>query len=127
MPTINALSMKSQNFEFLRPKWPELAQLGGFAEAYMHTDAVGAIAKLRMFCEQVVQWIHVSQRLPKPAQANLSDLLDNLPFREIVPSVVLAKLHGIRKEGNKSLHANTGDQISALSLTREAHSDAGSS
>ena len=122
MPTINALSMKSQNFEFLRPKWPELAQLGGFAEAYMHTDAVGAIAKLRMFCEQVVQWIHVSQRLPKPAQANLSDLLDNLPFREIVPSVVLAKLHGIRKEGNKSLHANTGDQISALSLTREAHS-----
>lgn len=113
--------MKSQNFEFLRPKWPELAELGGFAEAYVHTDSVGAIAKLRMFCEQVVQWIHVSQRLPKPAQASLSDLLENLPFREIVPPVVLAKLHGLRKEGNKSLHANSGDQTSALSLTREAH------
>ncbi len=113
--------MKSQNFEFLRPKWPELAELGGFAEAYVHTDAVGAIAKLRMFCEQVVQWIHVSQGLPKPFQANLVDLLDNQPFRDIVPPVVLAKLHGIRKEGNKSLHNNSGDTTSAVSLTRDAY------
>ncbi|TVS20649.1 MAG: hypothetical protein EA424_02945, partial [Planctomycetaceae bacterium] len=48
------LLMKSINFEFLRAKWPELAGLGGFAAAYAHADAVGAIAKLRMFCEQVV-------------------------------------------------------------------------
>ena len=26
--------MRTINFEFLRPKWPELAGLGGFAEAY---------------------------------------------------------------------------------------------
>jgi type I restriction enzyme R subunit len=113
--------MKSQNFEFLRSTWPELAELGGFAEAYAHSDAVGAIAKLRMFCEQVVQWIHVSQGLPKPFQANLIDLLDNQPFREIVPPVVLAKLHGIRKEGNRSLHSNSGDTTSAVSLTRDAY------
>lgn len=50
--------MKSINFEFLRPKWPELAGLGGFAEAYAHSDPVGAILKLRVFCEQVVEWIH---------------------------------------------------------------------
>ena len=30
--------MKSINFEFLRPKWPELAGLGGFAETYAHLD-----------------------------------------------------------------------------------------
>lgn len=113
--------MKSQNFEFLRSTWPELADLGSFAEAYVHSDAVGAIAKLRIFCEQVVQWIHVSQGLPKPYQANLIDLLDNQPFREIVPPVVLAKLHGIRKEGNKSLHNNSGDTNAAVSLTRDAY------
>lgn len=60
-----ALLMNSHNFEFLRSKWPELAGLGGFAEAYAHSDAVGAIVKLRMFCEQVVEWIHYDQRLPQ--------------------------------------------------------------
>lgn len=75
----NDVLMKSINFEFLRPKWPELAGLGGFAEAYAHSDAVGAISKLRMFCEQVVEWIHHDQRLPKPYQANLNDLLANQP------------------------------------------------
>lgn len=117
----NELLMKSQNFEFLRSKWPELAGLGGFAEAYAHSDAVGAIAKLRMFCEQVVEWIHHDQRLPKPFQANLNDLLANQPFRDVVPEVVLSKLHALRKEGNKSLHGNAGDTTSALRLLREAH------
>lgn len=72
--------MKSINFKFLRLKWPELAGLGGFAEAYAHTDPLGAISKLRTFCEQIVEWIHHDQRLPKPFRANLSDLLDNQPF-----------------------------------------------
>lgn len=112
--------MKSENFEFLRSKWPELAGLGGFAEAYAHSDAVGAIAKLRMFCEQVVEWIHHDQRLPKPFQANLNDLLANQPFRDVVPEVVLSKLHALRKEGNKSVHGNAGDTTSALRLLQEA-------
>ena len=29
--------MKSLNFEILRPNWPELAGLGGFAESYALT------------------------------------------------------------------------------------------
>ncbi|GIW83139.1 MAG: hypothetical protein KatS3mg105_4946 [Gemmatales bacterium] len=114
------LLMKSQNFEFLRTKWPELAGLGGFAEAYAHTDAVGAIAKLRMFCEQVVEWIHYDQRLPRPYQANLSDLLANQPFRDVVPEVVLSKLHALRKEGNKAVHGNVGNtEFTVLVLTNE--------
>lgn len=82
------LLMKSQNIEFLTSKWSELAGLSGFAGAYAHSDAVGAISKLRMFCEQVVKWIHHEQRLPKPFQANLSDLLANQPFHDVVPEVV---------------------------------------
>jgi hypothetical protein len=30
--------MKSKNFEFLRPSFPELADLGGFAERYVFSD-----------------------------------------------------------------------------------------
>lgn len=96
--------MKSINFEFLRPKWPELAGLGGFAEAYAHTDPVGSISKLRVFCEQIVEWIHHDQRLPKPFRANLNDLLHNQPFKDVIPEVVLSKLHALRMEGNNAAH-----------------------
>lgn len=112
--------MKSINFEFLRPKWPELAGLGGFAEAYAHADPVGSISKLRVFCEQVVEWIHHHQRLPKPFRANLNDLLHNQPFKDVVPDVVLSKLHALRLEGNNAAHGNKGDTTSALRLMREA-------
>ena len=43
--------MNSRNFEILRQAWPELAALGGFAEAYAHTDPVSALVKLRLFAE----------------------------------------------------------------------------
>ncbi len=113
--------MRSTNFEFLRAKWPELASLGGFAESYAHTDPIGSISKLRAFCEQVVEWIHHDQRLPKPYRANLSDLLENQPFRDVIPTVVLSKLHALRKEGNSAVHGNKGDAMVALRLTREAY------
>ena len=41
--------MKSLNFEFLRPKWKELALLGGFAEQYVGPDPASAAVKLRAF------------------------------------------------------------------------------
>lgn len=113
--------MKSLNFEFLRPKWPELAGLGGFAEAYAHTDPVGSISKLRVFCEQIVEWIHFDQKLSKPFRANLIDLLNNQPFKDVVPSVVLAKLHGLRMEGNNAAHGNKGDTTAAIRLMKEAY------
>jgi hypothetical protein len=40
--------MKSRNFEILRGAWPELAALGGFAEAYAHDDPASALVKLRL-------------------------------------------------------------------------------
>ena len=113
--------MKSLNFEFLRPKWPELAGLGGFAEAYAHPDPVGSIAKLRVFCEQVVEWIHHDQRLIKPYRAGLNDLLNNQPFKDVLPEVVLSKLHALRIEGNNAVHGNKGDTTTALRLVNEAY------
>lgn len=115
------LLMQSINFEFLRLKWPELAGLGGFAEAYAHPDPVGSISKLRVFCEQVVEWIHHHERLPKPFRANLNDLLNNQPFKDVVPEIVLSKLHVLRMGGNNAAHGNKGDTPTALRLNREAY------
>ena len=47
--------MKSQNFEILRSTQPELVDLGGFAEAYVHTDPAGALVKLRLFGENLTR------------------------------------------------------------------------
>lgn len=115
------INMKSLNFEFLRTRWPELSGLGGFAEAYAHPDPVGAISKLRVFCEQVVHWIHHDQGLPKPLQANLIDLLQNQSFRDVVPDLIQSKLHVLRMEGNKAVHSNSGDTTVALRVLKEAY------
>lgn len=115
------LFMKSQNFEFLRLKWPELAGLGGFAEGYAHSDPLGAIGKLRLFCEQVVEWLHHELRLARPPRPNLIDLLENQTFKDSVPEVVISKLHALRMEGNKAIHGSRGDTTSAIRLIQDAY------
>ena len=96
--------MKSQNFEFLRPRHPELADLGGFAEGYAHPDPASALVKLRSFIENVVALIYETYRLPRPYTDSVFDLLNETPFRAAVPDVVLGKLHSVRKSGNKAAH-----------------------
>jgi hypothetical protein len=113
--------MQSINFEFLRAKWPELAGLGGFAESYAHGDPIGAIAKLRAFCEQTAKFIHHQLRLPRLIRPNLIDLLDDSTFQSAVPRVVVSKLHALRIEGNQAVHGNRGDTTTALRLLKEAY------
>lgn len=95
LSTENTELMKSINFEYLRPKWPDLAGLGGFAEAYAHSDPLGSLAKLRAFCEQAAKLIHHQLRLSKLFRPNLIDLLEDDSFRNAVPEVVLSKMHAL--------------------------------
>jgi hypothetical protein len=50
--------MSSLNFEILRDRWPELAELGRFAEAYAHADPASALLKLRLFAETLTKRIY---------------------------------------------------------------------
>ena len=50
--------MKSTNFEFLRPSFPELADLVVVAECYTFSDPASALIKLRMFAETMVSAIY---------------------------------------------------------------------
>src|SRR4051812_48217278 len=84
--------MNSQNFEYLRPSWGELATLGAFAEQYTLPDPSSATVKLRTFAEQVVQFLYHKHGLPKPFQNNLNDLLINASFAQAVPKVIVSKL-----------------------------------
>lgn len=59
-------SMKSHNFEFLRPKREVLADLAGFAERYAHEDPAGSLLKQRSFVEVAVAAIYdaIASALP---------------------------------------------------------------
>lgn len=96
--------MKSQNFEFLRAKRAVLADLGGFAEQYAHSDPQASLFKQRAFVENVVVAIYTAYRLQPPFSDNLYDLMIADPFRESVPDVVQNKLHTVRKAGNAAVH-----------------------
>ncbi|HEV2570922.1 MAG TPA: DEAD/DEAH box helicase family protein [Beijerinckiaceae bacterium] len=113
--------MTSPNFDILRTRWPELAQLGGFAEAYAHADPPSALVKLRLFAENLTKDIYRDLRLPKPDQPTFVDLLKNDAFVAITPKVVLDKLHALRIHGNKAAHGEQATSQSALWLLKEAH------
>lgn len=112
--------MKSRNFEILRESWPELASLGGFAEAYAYEDPASALVKLRLFGENLTKDIYRDLGLPKPEQATFVDLLSNSSFAAITPNVVLDKLHALRLHGNKAAHGEPATVPTALWLIQEA-------
>ncbi|MGA2491567.1 MAG: DEAD/DEAH box helicase family protein [Roseiarcus sp.] len=112
--------MKSRNFEILRESWPELPELGAFAEAYAHDDPASALVKLRQFAENLTKDIYRDLSLPKPEHATFVDLLSNQSFVAITPKVVLDKLHALRIHGNKAAHGEPATAQRSLWLLREA-------
>lgn len=112
--------MQSKNFEFLRPTWADLADLGAFAEQYANPDPQSAVAKLRTYAEQIVLFIYHKHGLPKPYQPNLNDLLTAATFVQAVPRVIVSKLHTLRIQGNKGAHGETVLPQSAVMLLQEA-------
>ena len=112
--------MKSRNFELLRECQPALAELGGFAEAYVHADPASALVKLRLFAENLTKDIYHARSLPRPEQSNFLDLLNNAAFTAITPKVILTKLHALRTYGNKAAHGELVTRSNAHWLLREA-------
>jgi len=104
--------MKSQNFEFLRPCHPELADLGAFAERYMHSDPSSALVKMRLFGENLVADYFQYHRIPQLPQSSFLEQLQTLENQNLTPSVVLNKLHALRTQGNKAAHGS-GDRINS--------------
>jgi len=112
--------MQSQNFEFLRNSWPELASLAGFAELYAHADPQSAQTKLRNFAERCVDIVYSELSLPRTPMSKFMELLSNDAFEAVTPKVVVDKLHAIRIHGNKAAHGDKVTEQSAQWLLKEA-------
>lgn len=116
--------MQSLNFEFLREKNPELAELAGFAERYSYSDPASALVKLRTFAEYMVSAIFSHYGFSRPYGAQFIDLLGDDSFKHAIPSVVISKLHVLRINGNKAAHGtkNHLNEKTVLFLLKEAYS-----
>lgn len=112
--------LRSLNFEPLRAVYPELANMGGHAEHYAHSDPESALVKLRNFAERLVDRVYDKLKLERLPQSNFVDLLNNASFREIAQPLVLDKLHLIRRVGNRAAHGEDVDVTDAVRCVQEA-------
>lgn len=112
--------IKSLNFEPLRAAYPELANMGGYAEHYAHTDPESALVKLRNFAERLVDRLYLKLRLERVPQSNFVDLLHNASFRAIAQPLVLDKLHLLRRLGNRGAHGEDVEAADAVRCVQEA-------
>jgi hypothetical protein len=113
--------MQSLNFEFLRPKFGEMADLGALAEAYVNSDPPSAAVKLRALAEILTEAIYNRESLPRPIDREFVKLLTNPVFRSSVPSSVLDTLHAMRKVGNEAAHGGKLSRVRAMEMLRDAH------
>jgi type I restriction enzyme R subunit len=113
--------MQSLNFETLRTRYPQLADLGGFAEQYLYSDPEGAATKLRKFGEALTAAIFAHYKLPRPSYTQY-DLLRTSTFKSIVPEEIRRKFDSVRITGNDGTHPEglvTEDD--ALARLKDAH------
>ena len=110
--------IQSLNFESLRPAYPELANMGGYAENYAYVDPESALVKLRNFAERIVDVLYLRLRLPRAPLSGFADLLKNESFRMVADQLVQDKLHLIRRLGNRAAH---GEDVSIGDALRSIH------
>src|SRR5437763_2310118 len=115
-------TMHSRNFEFLRSYNRALADLGGFAEHYTHSDPASALVKLRLFGENLVADFLQHHQVPRLPQATFLELLQIVEDQNLAPAVVLNKLHVLRTQGNRAAHGspNTVNTQMAMGILKEA-------
>ena len=106
---VNTMTMQSENFEFIRTFRPELADLGGYAEAILHIDPGSAQTRLRSLAENITKAIHRQERLPFIPQASFYDLLRAEGFVAVVDRSLINYLDFLRKQGNDTAHGGEGD------------------
>lgn len=117
--------MKSVNFEFLRPKYDVLANLGGLAEAVLHVDPGSALTRLRSFAEEMTKTIYKEESLPRLPQSSFYELVKNPVFADCVDKSLIHQINFLRVQGNDSAHGAQGDLRSAKMALSTAHQLAG--
>ncbi len=110
------------NFEFLKDRFPVLANFGELAEKYLYSDSNSCLMKLGMIGETIVNLIFTYDRIPLPGNNTAVNRIDTL-FREgMITRDLVDILHALRKIRNKAAHENYASVADGKALTQMAHS-----
>ncbi len=112
--------MKS-NFQFLRAKFPALAELGGLAEKYLYSDANSCLMKLGQIGENVVNLIYGYDRIQPLDGDNAASRIVRLKNLGQIDTVLSEQLHALRRARNKAAHENCNSESDARVLLQTAY------
>ncbi len=109
------------HFAFLEIEWPQLLENASRAEALAHGDPRASIFYARRTLELAVAWLYKFDRsLRLPYQDNLSALLHEPTFRQVVGDALFTKAKLIKDLGNLAVHSTRKVAPSdAVAATRE--------
>ena len=110
------------NFEFLKDKFPVLAEYGEKAERYLYTDSNSCLMKLGMIGETVVNLIFKFDRIPLPYDNTAVVRIDTLVREDLIDSEIQGILHSLRKVRNRAVHENYSSVEDGKSLLQMAYS-----
>ncbi len=107
------------HFQHLKTEWPRLHEAATKAEQSAHTDPRTACFYSRRALETLVNWLYeCDDRLTLPYKTDLSGLLFEPSFKQLLGPTLLTKCDLIRKLGNTAVHNNNpvpvSDAIAAL-------------
>lgn len=94
------------NFDFLKEKFPVLANFGELAEKYLYSDSNSCLLKLGMIGETIVNLIFIYDRIDLPVDNTSANRIHILYREGVVTSDLADILHGLRKIRNKAVHEN---------------------
>ncbi len=114
------MTIKSNNFHFIKKRVPDLAALADLAEQYLHSDPPITAIKLRAFAEKLTQTIYRELNIILPNNTSQIELLNNEDFRDNIPGPIISKLHLIRMNGNIAAHESKCSLETAQILLKEA-------
>lgn len=109
------------NFAFLQAEWASLHEAATQAEGLANTDSRASCFYARRTLEMAVAWLYKHDRaLRLPYQDNLSALIHEPSFRQVVGDAVFTKAKVLKDVGNLAVHGNRKIATTdAIATTRE--------
>lgn len=109
------------NFSFLKEKWSNLAEIAKLSEKNLYQDPNTTIIKLRMFTEQIVDYIYAYDNLEEPEEDTFFNKLKLLEREELIQGEIEDIFHTLRIEGNKGVHESLDSIETAKTLLSLSH------
>jgi type I restriction enzyme R subunit len=107
------------NFDFARATWPAIANEARRAEGYGVGDPRSSLFYSRRTLELIVEWLYrADSSLRRPYGNDLSSLLHEPTFKQLVGAGILTKMNLIRTQGNNAVHRTValkpGDSVAIV-------------